>query len=254
MNTQSISVCLFAGVLAVSTATASAGDGQPNWQGFYAGAALGTTHSEADFDSKLISDAYFVPGDVDQINPLLGQELDSNDLSGAILFGYNVQQGRWVYGFESDFTLMNASESQQFGPTPYDTLPTEDFTFRHTLEAKYLFSLRAKVGYRWGKALIYASAGPALGKFEYDARFSDTNAGANNTRYTDSRTAFGFAGGVGISYALDNNWVIQGDYLYSHFSDAVEGKSYLESSPNDGIDYDSDFTSSSLRVALIKRF
>ena len=99
------------------------------------------------------------------------------------------------------------------------------FTQSKSLQQEWLATLRARAGLSIDKALFFVSAGPAFGdakaavsqKLRYIATAADgVDIARDETRWngSTSQTRIGFALSAGGEYALTENWVIRGEYMY----------------------------------------
>jgi len=248
---------MLAGALAVIClgGTASADDGAVrDWSGPYGGLALGVAYSKADPDTDILdtSPAYFDSQDLSQVNPILQRSIAGTDVTGSALLGYDFQSGRMIYGAEADLTLMDFSGSEGQGRTAYDSAPTIFFTTDTTVETRFLFSLRPKLGYAAGDFLVFASAGPSVTRIKTTTRFSDTN--GHDLTVTDTKTALGVSSSLGADYSMGDGWSLRGDYVFSYFPDTTDGTAEFNGDTQDDFKFDGDFQSHNVRLALIKRF
>tara|TARA_R110002012_G_scaffold311108_2_gene520362 strand:- start:48581 stop:49345 length:765 start_codon:yes stop_codon:yes gene_type:complete len=235
---------LFPGIASAEDAT---------WSGFYGGLALGGTYGESNPDTVGESTPYFTSDDPAVQRPYLQKSLDDLALNGSVLGGYDHQSGQLVYGIEADLSVMDYSASTASGPVRYNSAGV-DFNINSTLETNFAFSIRPKIGYAVGNWMFHAAAGPSIGYFDYDFRYTDTNAGAAND-FSKSTLALGISSGLGSSYKLDNGWVLRGDYVMNYYPKVIdERQSFVRSGFQGSFDHQVDFQSHNLRFAVIKRF
>jgi len=231
---------------------ASAADA--TWSGFYGGLALGGTYGVSNPDTVGEPTDYFTGDDPEVLKPSLQKRLDDLALNGSVLGGYDHQSGQLVYGIEADLSVMDYSASTSSGPVRYNTAAV-DFNVNSTLETNFAFSIRPKIGYAVGNWMFHAAAGPSIGYFDYDFRYSDTNAGGANNDFSKSTLALGISSGLGSSYKLDNGWVLRGDYVMNYYPKVIdERQSFERVGARGSFDHQVDFQSHNLRFALIKRF
>lgn len=158
---------MFCAVLAFGLAgvtAASAQSGPAIWSGLYVGAHAG--YGEA----------------VDEPDPF--------DVGGGLIgmhAGYNYQMGQVVLGIEGDYT-----------GTDFDDTATVPGA-RVTLEVDDIASIRARLGYAWGQALLYGTVGYAWG----EAGTSGQVAGIKFSRSTDFD---GLVAGGGLEYKFAPDW------------------------------------------------
>lgn len=230
---------------------ASAADA--SWTGFYGGLALGGAYSAVSPDIQAIESGYFLTNgsgsDSGQLNPLLNQDIEDIDVTGAALFGYDVQSGNMVYGFEGDLSFMPFSETEAISGI-YAT-NSNPFNSELKVESDFSFSLRPKIGYAVDNYLFHASLGPSVSRFKTTHKFSDNS---ESLTFSDTKTVLGLSSSIGAGYQLEDGWVLRGDYLFSYYPGIVNGSGYLDTGNNADFDYDADFMSHNVRFALIKHF
>ncbi len=152
------------------------------WTGFYVGANVGSTFD----DSVNVEFLSYPVGTID---------LD-NSLVAGVQIGYNWQMpSNIVVGFEGDIGIQN--DELDLG---FDTL---DIT-------SYLASIRARLGYAWGNALIYGTAGVAFRGYSDD--ISD---------FLEDDPAVGWVAGGGVDYKLASNVSVGVEALYYNFENST---------------------------------
>ncbi|MFH1804748.1 MAG: outer membrane beta-barrel protein [Pseudomonadota bacterium] len=238
----------------------NAGAGETaDWQGLYGGLAIGGAYSAAKPDTNVLYTGYFTDNatdsDREQLTPILNKTIEGFDATGSALFGYDYQDRNVIYGIEGDLTFMPFSESENHGPTAYDTSPANTFTSQTTVETDFSFSIRPKIGYAAGDWQIYLAAGPSISRFKTTHKFTDTFGTGTNHTFTDTKTAFGVSSSIGAGYLIGNGWSLRGDYVLTYFPSIVNGDRDIgQGGPAPDFSYDGDFQSHNLRFALIKRF
>lgn len=105
---------------------------------------------------------------------------------GGIHGGYRWDLGRTVLGAELDYNGSNIDNDQ------FD------------VKLQSLARLKLQAGYDLGNTLIYATAGLAHAKADIGS---------------DSRSDTGWVAGLGVDYALTEQWSVGGEALYQKFSD-----------------------------------
>ena len=185
-------------------APARAGEYPAIWTGFYVGAHGG--YGEA----------------IDEPDPF--------DVSGGLFgmhAGYNHQIGSFVLGVEGDYDWTNFEDTQNTGGPAVTGADV-------TLDVDSLASIRARLGYAWGSALVYGTVGYAWGEAGTTARFP----GLTVSRTTDFD---GLVAGGGLEYKFAPDW-----------SARVEGLHYwLEPDSNDDVD---DLDASVIRAGVTWHF
>jgi len=159
-----------------------------NWSGFYAGvyAGAGVSQGRADAPDFSIATA----------------DIAGAGFTGGVQAGYNWQISRaWVVGIEADFGWLGIDRSFQ----NWDSIFT---TFG--VKTDWYGTVRGRVGYSTGPALLYVTGGAAWVKVENN--FDDL--GLTPGAASESKIAAGWTAGGGIEAALAHNWTAKIEYLY----------------------------------------
>lgn len=192
LTTTAVSALLAAPALAADPAVYRA---PPvfTWTGFYIGAHAGAALS----DSSYRNSAGF-----GWRGPNSGN--DPAGVLGGLQAGYNWQAGNLVLGVEADISAANASGNVAVLPAAPIAV------YRSSLD--WMGTLRLRGGFAFDRTLIYATGGLAYGGAKqslFDAAFPFTASVGNRT---------GWAAGVGVEYALTNNWSTRIEYIYTQFN------------------------------------
>jgi outer membrane immunogenic protein len=172
-----------------------------SWMGFYIGVNAGGVFGDS-FDFK----ADGVKADID---------VDNTWLAGAHL-GYNWQTGRSVVlGIEGDWDFLGGDRDAEI-----DGL-------KGTQDDNWLATIRGRLGYAMGPALIYATGGVAFLNSDDMAPFDDT--------------VTGWVAGGGIDYKIRSNVSVGLEGLYYAFDDDADFE-------GDHVSYDRDFWSVRARL------
>ena len=185
----------------------------PGWTGFYLGGNLGGVWMAQDAAwNPLPSPAAFT------VFPVTGR-LESSHFVGGVHGGYNWQLApTWVVGIEGDYSWTGAAANLQgvWNSFPVGgSFPTTLSSLTDKLES--LSSVRGRIGYLvTPSALAYVTGGVGWGRFDYDGFARNT---ANNylASTSFSKIQSGFVVGGGLEWALTQNWLIRGEYLYYGF-------------------------------------
>jgi outer membrane immunogenic protein len=140
----------------------------------------------------------------------LDPEFHSSGGFGGGQIGYNLEDGRIVYGVEADIQGADISGFTADGDAAYPWIASA-----HT-RLGWFSTIRGRIGYNFGSALLYGTGGFAFGGFEdsvsvtccYPPAPGYTGAAKN------SGTATGYAVGAGIEYAFAPRWSGKLEYLY----------------------------------------
>lgn len=150
------------------------------WSGAYVGLNAGYGFGKAKFEYT----------DFDESEDSEVNSLNGNGFLGGLQAGYNWQSGSFVYGIESDIQYSDIKAKEDFeGAAKIDWFGTT----------------RARVGFAPAdRVLAYATGGVAYGKLRLDTWLFDI-----------SKTKIGWTVGAGVEYAIDSNWSLKTEYLYT---------------------------------------
>ena len=153
---------------------------------------LAPTSTTTDWSGAYVGLSYgFASGDYD-FTLLLFDTRDMDDGSLTQLFGgYQVQRGALVYGGELAFG------------SAQDTVVT-DFT---TSQVTDMIDLKGRVGYASADFLIYGVLGYTMSEFDDDTTAAGEEYGIGGINY-----------GIGVDYAISDNFVIGAEYLIRDLS------------------------------------
>src|SRR5262249_40647548 len=79
------------------------------------------------------------------------------------------------------------------------------------------FTVAGRIGVAYERAFIYGKAGWAWGKFDFTEGGSDPINTERSIATTGSATLNGPLFGLGVEYALTNNWTVKGEYNYINY-------------------------------------
>lgn len=216
-----------AAVLFAAGATPALAQSAPDWNGFYIGVHGGFLDSDDDrnetvvfdrdfdgqFDDTVVTtapaDAFspgFCAGQANGTNPTARCDNDGGGVEGGARLGYDLQFGHWVIGAVADVQAVDAKDAV----TAYSTTPA---TYVLVRNLEHTAGLRARVGYGFGPALVYATGGVAYGKV--DNRFLTSNGANSFTARADEDDADGTQFGGGVEWRLAPNLTLVTEYLYT---------------------------------------
>jgi outer membrane autotransporter protein len=187
-----------AGLESLKDAPGGLKDGPPvwpvyRWTGLYLGDSIGAVRGEEHWR--------YPSGSVTE--PDFAGYLYSSAL------GYNYQMGRFVTGIEADF---GASDGRGAKSCPNQAYYSCESDLNH------LATITGRLGYAWGRALIYAKGGWAAGEVEARAHL---NTGTTVTRFdtyaapvTTRNWETGWTVGGGMEFALTDKWSGKAEYLH----------------------------------------
>jgi outer membrane immunogenic protein len=191
-----------AALLALAPAAFAAPAAAPfNWSGFYIGAYAGYATGRTTAIDK--GDEFGTPEYV------LGDKFSFLAANGAfgVQAGYNLQIGNLVVGPEVDAGYLGLRGSAFYAPGITDTYIIGQSHFDATA--------RARVGYAFGQALVYATGGAVF----TDQRNQVISFGGIQS--PDVSAHAGWAIGGGLEYALTSSWSVKGEYLHYDLGDEI---------------------------------
>ena len=189
-----LSVSVHAADLPKRTAPAAAPVPVFVWSGFYVGADVGYGWMR---DSLTQTDGTTIA---------FTSKPQPKGMLGGVFAGYQMQSGNLVYGVESDveFSKLKASTTT--------TYSGEDIY--HSVKTAMRGSLRARLGYSFGPAMIYATGGVAAASFNTSKTNLDF---PNDGSQSGKTTRFGWTIGTGVEYKLSSAWSLRTEYRYTDF-------------------------------------
>ena len=172
-----------------------------DWTGYYVGGHLGfaTTSAEASetiFPNSLEFFDFATYGN------------SENSITGGVHAGWQRQIGKLVAGVEAGFTLLRFDNDKDSPLVP---------GLVRSAELSDIFTFTGRLGYADGRWLAYAKGGLAIA--ELDVHYHDTVSGASSS---SSGAEVGWTAGIGIEYALTQQWVIGVEYNYLAFHTGLE--------------------------------
>jgi outer membrane immunogenic protein len=153
-------------------------------------------------------DQFTYPGSATDIASGTAHVTSSGFVGGGQI-GYNWQvSNSFVLGVEADIDYSSIKGdvglSGAIGP--------DSFSLTGGSQLNYLGTVRGRLGYAFGRALIYATGGFAYAGEKSFASGSLTGLGSFDV--SKSSSAEGWTVGAGAEYALTDNWTVKAEYLY----------------------------------------
>ena len=165
---------------------------------------------------------------------------NTSGVIGGAHVGYNFELNQFVLGLEGD--VDGASQNKSFmsglpfgsglvggGVITAPLVGTFNVNVNHNIEG----SIRGRFGYAWDRVLIYATGGVAFGGFRGNVSgafpggvlFGPTGApittfGPFGGSTSASTNRVGWTVGVGLEYAITNNWSVRAEYRYTDFGNS----------------------------------
>jgi len=171
----------------------------PVWTGFHIGvdAAGGFGNSRNSFSLAGI-----------QFAPTFGNS--PRGAVGGIEAGYDWQAGPLVLGLAADFSVsgVRGTRTAPCGGGVCAGLPV---SATYTQKLPWFGTLRPRVGYAMGSALLYVTGGYAYASLETDAT---ATFGPFSATHNGSETRNGWALGAGAEYEFATHWTAKLEYLH----------------------------------------
>ncbi|MDC7789605.1 outer membrane beta-barrel protein [Rhodoplanes sp. TEM] len=170
-----------------------------SWTGCYIGAHVGgasMNSSFADFEGG----GYFGNND-NGVGAVAGGQL-----------GCNYQMGMFVLGLEGEGYWSGVKQTFDYGYIGglYST----------ETKNKYNFDVAARIGVAFDRVLAYGKIGWVWGQFDFTSTYSS---GGFTSSYSGDTMLNGLLLGLGVEYALTNNWTVKAEYNYLNFgSDSMD--------------------------------
>ncbi len=168
-----------------------------SWTGFYAGAQLGHTWGN-DYTKEYLTNPWTYVGLINFFKP--------TGYSYGVHAGGNYQFGNFVLGAEADVDISNIKGGFRDPPAP----PFNPGGYGQT-EVNLHGTLRMRMGYSFGRLLVYGTGGLALAKF--DSTY--TNWGLVSEKIT--KTVPGYTLGAGLEYAVTDNFTVRGELRHTDY-------------------------------------
>lgn len=205
-------------VLAAAPA-ALAQETESPFNGFYVGANLGGTWGNTDNKITAASgtgSVVILPGDVNNINSLAVDNSNGFRFHGGAEAGYNYQMGALLLGIETDFGFFDLKQTKSSTfPSVALINPPINITIAQEVTTDWLWTVRPRIGYVGGNWMVYGTGGMAMAPVKLKTVYSDTAATPNVISATQDSTKTGWALGFGGAYALNSNWSVKAEYLYT---------------------------------------
>ena len=182
------------------------------WKGFYGGGNFG--YGNSGFASVVVS------------NMATGTKISerrfikSDGLMAGLFVGYNRTNGNFIWGGEADMEMSTIGGARAIaggGTTSFEVLQQA--------------SLRGRLGYEMGPALVYVTAGLTIADIEYTA------IAANGSGNSDNNFEYGYTVGMGIDYSITETYFLRAEYRYSQYADV----SFVNTANTTQFDFDSKF-------------
>jgi outer membrane immunogenic protein len=224
-----------------------------SWTGCYLGGNGGGAWGRSDVNTTISTPSSPF---VDELTRELSPVLHSVGATVGGQLGCNRQFGHLVVGGETDFNYFGLKKSIS------TTLPAalvdpalQSVTTNSSIETRWLFTARGRLGYAWDTWLVYGTGGLAMTRIDASANYSNLIVRVNppvlaeNEFASASTTKVGWTVGAGVEHAISKNWTAKLEYLYADFgSVAASGPLVGEAGPT-GIFFNHNFP---LRTNIVR--
>jgi len=187
-----------------------------NWTGFYiggnAGGHWGTDKITTTTNPVALGAA--VAAELDSRSPV---SLHPDGFIGGIQLGYNWQVNNWFIGIEGDANWLGGTASRTLGFAGAALVNPGDI-MTNSSEAKFLATIRPRVGITFDRILLYATGGVAFGTVKTNDTFCGFGCPPGDPSVVQAvsatTTRTGWTVGGGLEYGITNNWSVKAEYLY----------------------------------------
>jgi outer membrane immunogenic protein len=180
----------------------------PDWSGFYAGLHAGYARGRSNFDASDLATAGFT-------SPVSIQGLSANGAAFGFTGGFNAQSGLLVLGVEGDWARTVLRTDVPFAAT---IPPFGAVTGSLGSDIDWMASLRLRAGLAVQRALVYGTAGLAMGRAKGELTIHGVGAPFG---WTDRALLAGWTFGAGVEYALSPSWSVKGEFIRTQLGDGL---------------------------------
>jgi outer membrane immunogenic protein len=237
-----------------------------DWAGFYIGGNVGGAWTDFNGSNTVPCSAacpFFVPPNADAINANARFKGSNGSFTGGGQAGYNWQLGAVVTGVEADINWVGA-KSDLTSTLPYVTNPANGNRFDNSARADWIATIRGRLGMTAGSnLLLYVTGGAAIAGLKLTSTVTELvpipvgncalfHCGTSSV----DTTKLGWTAGGGAEFAIDRNWSIKAEYLYSKFGGVGSTTTYALASGASAqpINHNVDTTIQMGRVGFNYRF
>lgn len=191
------------------------------WSGFYVGGNLGGSWGDTSA-TVVTSPGTGTPAlpavDASAINAASHSSSNKTAFTGGVEGGYNYRSGDWLFGIETDWGVMNLSETATSTTNAAIAItPPVTYTIHQRVSTDWIWTLRPRIGIITDQWLFYATAGMAVANIKSSTQYDDTRASATSLTLPVNGSKTGWTAGLGGAYAFTPNWSIKGEWLYADF-------------------------------------
>lgn len=184
-----------------------------SWVGMYIGASLGGVFPLHSGERLQATSGFGSP-----VYDLFPPGVTRPGVAVGAQAGYNWQNGPLVWGFETDLNLLDG------GRAPHGLFPTSPayapsapfYALEANSSANFFASIRARVGYAFGRSLLYLTGGVAAGGARGPATLTLGTPGPDaifSAPWSQS-SRMKYVIGAGFEYAFAEHWSARAEYLF----------------------------------------
>lgn len=222
-----------------------------NWSGFYVGVHGGWAYG--DWSGTPTWDQGYGPYSYPNGDSLFpSQEIEGDNWLAGLTVGANKQIDRIVLGIEADVswgdfggdgTFATRSAMAGKGGTEWDV----------EQELENLGTIRGRLGYDFGKIMVYGTGGVAFAQTSANTSAYDIASDGSRTVHMSSASVdenhIGWVAGIGAEWAFANNWSLKAEWLHI---DLGEADYRFKGASTGGVPHTSDNFNSALEMDIIR--
>jgi outer membrane immunogenic protein len=175
------------------------------WAGTYIGGNLGGAWGNFNIDPTMTNNLTGIVTDAGTTS------LTDKSVIGGFQVGHNWQFGSWVLGIEHQFQFSNLQQTSTVAFPVGALLPGDSFTAK----VDSLNATKAKVGWAWDRALLYATGGLETGFVDGSAAYVARPGGSPALTFSDNnKFHVGYTVGAGLDYAVTDRISVGVEYRY----------------------------------------
>jgi outer membrane protein OmpA-like peptidoglycan-associated protein/opacity protein-like surface antigen len=231
-----------------------------NWRGFYVGGNIGGAWSTT-------CNTWTANGPLANTPAFNNRDCPNNGaFVGGAQIGYNFQSDQWVWGFGLDYDFWSSQNHNRSLLYTGPAFPDGTYAFSGKVNPNGFAILGPRIAYAIGDWLPYLRVGGVFSSGSHDvtASYTPTGGAAPTATFNGSKNSKsnGFGVGVGVDYALADQWFLRADYTYVNLGKGSNSTptcmgSAAACAAFSGFSLDSihnSFTASVVRVGINYRF
>jgi len=224
-----------------------------DWSGFYVGGLLGGASSKVQARTTVGVSKYLDATDARQMDRAGNNDLLQWRPAGSLVGGYNKQFGNILIGIEASANTLALNDERTVSEI-YQTVPTARFVLKQSVTADWMATVRPRLGWVEDNWLGYVTGGLAVTQLKLDTLFTD-NAFNGFSQSSETKITTGWSIGLGGEYALDENWALRGEYLYTQFGKVKSSSETLSTNNSGGsLDHTASLDTQAVMIGLTYRF